>query len=39
VVIFIGAGHVASLRWLIQQSPDLDLADTESYLVKAPAGT
>ncbi len=32
VVVFIGAGHVPSLRWLIQQSPDLELADTESYL-------
>ncbi|MGE5624157.1 MAG: DUF5694 domain-containing protein [Bacillota bacterium] len=32
VVIFIGAGHVPSLRWLIQQSPDLDLVDTEPYL-------
>lgn len=32
VVIFIGAGHVPSLRWLIQQSPDLELVDTESYL-------
>lgn len=32
VVIFIGAGHVPSLKWLIQQSPDLELVDTESYL-------
>jgi len=32
VVIFIGAGHTPSLRWLTQQSPDLELVDTESYL-------
>ena len=32
VVVFIGAGHTPSLRWLIQQSPDLELVDTESYL-------
>ena len=32
VVIFIGGGHVPSLRWLLQQSPDVELADTESYL-------
>ena len=32
IVVFIGAGHVPALRWLILQSPDLELADTESYL-------
>jgi len=32
VVIFIGAGHVPSLQWLIRQSPDLELVDTESFL-------
>ena len=32
VVIFIGAGHAPSLRWLIQQSPDLELEDTEAFL-------
>jgi hypothetical protein len=34
VVIFIGAGHAPSLLWLIQQSPDLELVDTESYLTR-----
>ncbi|MDE2196916.1 MAG: hypothetical protein KGJ56_06980 [Gammaproteobacteria bacterium] len=32
VVVFIGAGHAPSLRWMIEQSPDLELMDTEKYL-------
>lgn len=32
VVVFIGAGHAPSLRWMIQQSPDLELMDAEEYL-------
>ena len=32
VVVFIGAGHLPALRWMIQQSPDLELLDTEEYL-------
>jgi Family of unknown function (DUF5694) len=32
VVVFIGAGHAPSLRWMIAQSPDLELMDTEEYL-------